>query len=108
METELDEELQTEEGVSDVVSELKKINADAEKRQLMEAREKNRDALKIIKGDSFTRGHKRGHKKGKIEGKIEGKAEVALRMHAAGLSDQEISDFTGFTIAELQKLFSRR
>jgi len=82
-----------------MVSELKKINADAEKRQLMEAREKNRDALKIIKGDSFTRGHKKG--------KIEGKAEVALRMHAAGLSDQEIIDFTGFTSAELQKLFSR-
>ena len=107
METELDDELKAEEGVSDMVSEFKKINADAEKRQLMEAREKNRDALKIIKGDSFTRGQKSGHKKGKIEGKIEGKAEVAQKMHAAGLSIEEISDLTGFTPAELQKLFSR-
>jgi len=107
METELDDELKAEEGVSDMVSEFKKINADAEKRQLMEAREKNRDALKIIKNDSFTRGQKSGHKKGKIEGKIEGKAEVALKMHAAGLSIEEISDLTGFTPAELQKLLSR-
>ena len=83
METELDDELKAAEGVFDMVSEFKKINADAEKRQLMEAREKNRDALKIIKGDSFTRGHKKG--------KIEGKAEVAMKMHAA----------------ELQKLFFR-
>ncbi len=111
MEAELDEELKAEEGVSDMVSEFKKINADEEKRQLMEAREKSRDALKIIKGDSFTRGHKKGHQKGKIEGKIEGKVEgkieVALKMHAAGRSIEEISDFTGLTPAELQKLFSR-
>ena len=103
METELDEELKAEEGVSDMVSEFKKINADEEKRQLMEAREKNRDALKIIKGDSFTRGHKKGLQKGKIEGKI----EVALKMRAAGRSVEEISDFTGFTPVELQKLFSQ-
>jgi predicted transposase/invertase (TIGR01784 family) len=68
----------------------------------MEAREKNRAAQKIIKGESFTRGHKKAHQKGKIAGKI----EVAIKMHAAGRSVEEISDFTGFTSAELQKLFS--
>jgi len=41
------------------------------------------------------------------KGKIEGDAEVALRLHAAGLSAQEISNFAGFTPAELQKLLSR-
>ena len=32
---------------------------------------------------------------------------IRQSFHAAGLSDQEIIDFTGFTPAELQKLFSR-
>lgn len=47
MDADLAPELKLEEGVEMVIAELKKINADAEKRQLMEAREKSEIVMSL-------------------------------------------------------------
>jgi len=100
MDAELDEALKTEEGVEDMVKDLKKINADAEKRQLMETREKTRTVLKLIKSDSYFR----GHKKGRIEGKTEGMAEIIARLQKGGKSIEDIATMTGLRPEEIKKL----
>ena len=102
MDAELDEVLKMEEGVEDMVKDLKKINADAEKRQLMETREKTRTVLKSIKNDSYFR----GHKKGKIEGKTEGMAEIIARLHKGGRSIEDIATMTGLSPEEIKKLLA--
>ena len=104
MDAELDEALKMEEGVEDMVKDLKKINADAEKRQLMETREKTRTVLKSIKNDSYSRGHKKGRAEGKIEGKTEGMAEIITRLHNGGRSIEDIATMTGLTPEEIKKL----
>ena len=101
MNKKLDEKLCREEGLEEMVKELQKINADAEKRQLMETREKTRTVLNTIKSDAYTRGLKRGEKKGLDRGKL----EVAVKMHEAGMSNAEISKLTGLTEEDLQKHF---
>jgi len=87
-----------------MVKDLKKINADAEKRQLMETREKTRTVLKSIKNDSYSRGHKKGRAEGKIEGKTEGMAEIITRLHNGGRSIEDIATMTGLTPEEIKKL----
>lgn len=110
MDAELDEVLKMEEGVEDMVKDLKKINADAEKRQLMETREKTRTVLKSIKNDSYFRGHKKGKIEGKIEGKTEGKtegmAEIITRLHNGGRSIEDIATMTGLSPEEIKKLLA--
>jgi len=106
MDSELDEALKMEEGVEDMVKDLKKINADAEKRQLMETREKTRTVLKSIKNDSYFRGHKKGKIEGKAEGKAEGMAEIITRLHLGGRSIEDIATMTGLTPEEIKKLLA--
>ena len=106
MDVELDEALKNEEGVADMVKDLKKINADAEKRQLMETREKTRTVLKLMKSDSYFRGHKKGKIEGKIEGKAEGMAEIITRLHNGGRSIEDIATMTGLSPAEIKNLLA--
>ncbi len=106
MSARLDEKLCREEGLEEMVKELQKINADAEKRQLMETREKTRTVLNTIKSDAYARGLKRGEKRGLDMGRLESKVEVAVKMHEAGMSNTDISQLTGLSEADLQKHFS--
>ncbi len=106
--TELEDGLKSEEGITDMVNELKKINADAEKRQLMEAREKSRTYVISQKESSFRAGKREGKLEGKEEGKIEGKEEskfeIAANLFKLGRPLEEISKDTGLSIEELKKL----
>lgn len=110
MSAKLDEKLCREEGLEEMVKELQKINADTEKRQLMETREKTRTILNTIKSDAYARGLKRGEtrgeKRGLDRGRLESKFEVAVKMHAAGMSNADISKLTGLTEEDLQKHFN--
>ena len=78
-----------------MVNELKKINADTEKRQLMEAREKSRTYVISQKESSF--------RAGKREGKIESKFEIAGNFYKLGRPLEEICAATGLGLDELKK-----
>ena len=56
IEKELDEVFKSEEGIQNVVDEIRKINADAEKRQLMETREKTETCLRLMRGYAYQAG----------------------------------------------------
>ncbi len=85
-----------------MVSELKKISADEELRRRMEDRERGAFDMAVIRGAAF--------KQGKLEGKLEGKAEemavIISRLHAGGLSVEELSFKTGLKPEEIKKLLS--
>lgn len=105
--SELDDGLKKEEGITDMVNELKKINADAEKRQLMEAREKSRTYVISQKESSFRAGKREGEAeglaRGKAEGKIESKFEIAGNFYKLGRPLEEICAATGLGLDELKK-----
>ncbi|GAB1354116.1 hypothetical protein MASR1M12_28540 [Erysipelotrichia bacterium] len=82
-----------------MVNELKKINADAEKRQLMEAREKSRTYVISQKESSF----RAGKREGRAEGKIESKFEIAGNFYKLGRPLEEICAATGLGLDELKK-----
>src|SRR5574344_243456 len=78
-----------------------------------------RDNMAVANGQrelGFEEGEKKGYDKGKKEGKEEGKKEgkeegrleekrnVVLRMRDKGLSNEMISDFTGLSIEEIERL----
>ncbi len=103
MTAELEDGLKKEEGITDMVNELKKINADAEKRQLMEAREKSRTYVISQKESSFRAGKREGKAEGRAEGKIESKFEIAGNLHKLGRPLEEICTATGLALDELKK-----
>ena len=103
MTAELEDGLKKEEGITDMVNELKKINADAEKRELMEAREKSRTYVISQKESSFRAGKREGRAEGKLEGKIESKFEIAVNFYKLGRPLEEICAATGLALDELKK-----
>jgi len=103
MTAELEDGLKKEEGITDMVNELKKINADAEKRELMEAREKSRTYVISQKESSFRAGKREGRAEGKLEGKIESKFEIAGNFYKLGRPLEEICAATGLGLDELKK-----
>ena len=96
--------LSKEEGVAMAVSQLKKVNADREMRQLLEAREKEARHLSLMKHLA----RKEGWENGRTEGKVEGKAEVALRMLGLGIDLELIKQATGLSETELQTVISNQ
>jgi predicted transposase YdaD len=46
----------------------------------------------------------KGRQQGRQEGRMEGKAEVARKMHAAGMAPAEIAKLTGLSLRELQQI----
>ena len=49
-------------------------------------------------------GRKEGRKEGRAEGREETRRETALRMLADGLNVQKVSEYSGLSLAEIQKL----
>ena len=49
-------------------------------------------------------GFSEGEAKGKAEGKTEGRTEVAMKMLAAGMPAEQITEFTGLTTEQLAAL----
>jgi len=89
----LAEELIQEEGVREVVDEMIKINSDNEKRQLMEAAERSRTCIDLMKTYAYQSGIEKG-----VE-------QTAITMLKKGLEIELICEFTGLTkqrILEIQ------
>ncbi|HAE37286.1 MAG TPA: hypothetical protein DCG57_01455 [Candidatus Riflebacteria bacterium] len=108
---ELPDYLADEEGVSMAVAQLKKINADREMRQILEAREKEAHHVASIKKVAHDEGHEaglaEGLAKGIAEGKAEGKAETAVEMYKLGLDIKLISDATGLPEPALREILKQ-
>ena len=49
-------------------------------------------------------GRREGRKEGRAEGREENRREIALRMLADGLNVQKVSEYSGLSLAEIQKL----
>ena len=71
IEKELDEVFKSEEGIQNVVDEIRKINADAEKRQLMETREKTETCMRLMRGYALEKGIEQGIELGHQQKQIE-------------------------------------
>ncbi|MGG0937281.1 Rpn family recombination-promoting nuclease/putative transposase [Brevibacillus centrosporus] len=91
-ETKLEELAMSEPTIRKAVNVLEFLSQDAEARRLYEMREKAlKDELNMVEG-------------AKEEGRTEGKAVIVRNMLAKGLNVAEISELTGLTIAEVEKL----
>ncbi len=60
--------------------------------------------LKGVIDTAFDEGKLEGKIEGKLEGKLEGKIEVAKKMKLKGISPKDISELTGLTESEIEKL----
>ncbi|OGK07690.1 MAG: hypothetical protein A2W80_19420 [Candidatus Riflebacteria bacterium GWC2_50_8] len=85
---ELPDYLADEEGVAMAVAQLKKINADREMRQILEAREKEAHHVATLKKIA----RDEGHEAGLTEGLAKGKAETTAEMYKLGLDIKLISE----------------
>ena len=61
-------------------------------------------AIKEGKAEGRIEGRIEGRKEGRIEGKKEGRKEIILKMKSKGLAPNEIAEFTGITIDEINNL----
>lgn len=61
-------------------------------------------AIKEGKAEGRIEGRIEGRKEGRIEGKKEGRKEIILKMKSKGLASNEIAEFTGITIDEINNL----
>ena len=63
------------------------------------------DGLLTARGEGRAEGLAEGEAKGEAKGRAEGKAEIALKLrNAKALSNEEISQFTGLSLSEVEKL----
>ena len=51
-------------------------------------------------------GRREGRKEGRAEGREENRRETALRMLADGLNIQKVSEYSGLSVASVEKLAS--
>jgi predicted transposase/invertase (TIGR01784 family) len=58
----------------------------------------------LAAASSREKGINQGKIEGRIEGKIEGKLEVALKMKKKGIDPELISECTGISIEEIERL----
>lgn len=80
--------------------ELEKISSDEHERYLAELREKYIMDQKAIESAGYYKGIKEGRKEGRKEGKI----DVARKLLQQGITIEVISQVTGFTKEEIEKL----
>ncbi len=95
MET-LPDYLADEEGVPMAVASLKKINADREMRQILEAREKEARYVSMLKTIA--------NEEGQTTGERRKQAEIALKLFKKGLPADLILETTGLSEEELNEL----
>lgn len=96
------------------VANLKKINADREMRQILEAREKEARHVatirKIARDEGLEAGRAEGEVKGRAEGEakglLKGKKETAIKLYALGIDLRLISNATGLSEPELQEILN--
>lgn len=99
-----------EEELNMALSEHLRLNADDEMRIRMEHEERARLDEIFLRSYSLRRGRDQGRAEGRAEGRIEGLAEgiaqVALNLLQMGMSVEKVSDATGLSIEQINKLVS--
>lgn len=86
-----------------MVNELKKINSDAEMRQLMELHERTETCLALTRGYAFNEGRQLGRE----EGREEGEALLCLNMLERGMNAADIAKVTGLSEKQVLKLIDK-
>jgi predicted transposase/invertase (TIGR01784 family) len=93
-------EIASEEEIVMAIKSMRQALADKEFREMINFREKARlDELYRRNQDLAA-----AEMKGKLEGLLEGKLDVAARMLKSGLKPEQIAEFTGLNLEEIQKL----
>jgi len=100
---ELPDDLAEEEGVAMALTQLKKINADREMRQILEAREKEAHHLASIKKAA----HDEGHEAGLAEGERKKQVEIAIKLSRQDMPVSLIAETTGLSELELKEILSQ-
>ena len=94
MKVDLNKIFPEDEEIAMAITEHQKINADEELRRRMEDREREAFDIAVIRGAAFR------------QGKLEGMAKIICRLHANGLSIEDIARNTGLEVCEIEKILS--
>jgi predicted transposase/invertase (TIGR01784 family) len=101
---ELPEELRSEEGICEVISNMSNANTDELTWHELFAR----DMFLSDRATELDAAEKKGRAEGKAEGKAEGEIQrakkVALKMLNDGLSPEQVAKYTGLTPEQIQSL----
>jgi len=87
-----------EEGVAMAVAQLKKVNADREMRQILEAREREAHHLASIKKAAYDEGLAEGEARGERKKQV----EIAIKLLKQGMPVNLIGEITGLSELELR------
>lgn len=96
----LPKELESDKTITKAVEVVETINFDDEERLIYEGQR----TWLMDEAAALEKKYVIGKEEGKIEGKIEGKLEIAKNLKDRDLSNQEISDITGLSLDEIEKL----
>ena len=97
-------EMESEDGMAEVVDCVKKTNSDKEMRARMEDRENSLIYLSLIRGSGYKKGKKDGVEEGKIEGRKEEKKNMIKIMLSNGATKETILKLTGISEEEYEML----
>ncbi len=97
-------EIESEDGMAEVVDCVKKTNSDKEMRARMEDRENSLIYLSLIRGSGYKKGKKDGVEEGKIEGRKEEKKNMIKIMLSNGATKETILKLTGISEEEYEML----
>jgi predicted transposase/invertase (TIGR01784 family) len=95
---------QTNPAINEAWGVIKVLSGDERSRALAEAREKARMDLDSFLGDARYEGRQEGLQEGRQEGRQEEKWEVARNLLRKNMSHDDISDATGLSLDEINRL----
>ena len=96
----LPEELRSEEGICEVISNMSNANTDEITRHELFAR----DLFLSDRATELDAAEKKGKAEGRAEGEIQRAKKVALKMLNDGLSPEQVAKYTGLTPEQIQSL----
>ncbi len=100
----LPEALKKEPGISEVINNMSIANTDEHLREILISRE----MFLLDMNTEKQAARKEGREEGRKEGRLEAIVDTALKMLAKGISPQTVSDITGLTPEQIEKLISEK
>ena len=100
----LNNEIQDVNEVRQALDTLKEVSEDEEARDIYYLRQQTEFGYISEKNVAVEKAHKSGKEEGKMEGASEKAIEIAKKMLAKGMDMSDISELSGLTIDEINKL----
>lgn len=101
---ELPDVLREEEGIEDAVAKAQYANANSRLRRLLESREKEKRDEINRRLEAWEEGKAEGEMEGEGKGEAKGRREVARKMKEKGFDTGTITEITGLSEEEIEKL----